>query len=239
MRLILIRHGDPDYARDSLTEKGFREAALLARRVRGWQVDDVYVSPLGRAQATAKPCLEVWKKQASVLPWAEEFIHPYEDGNGTRGFVWDYFPADWTGEDLFFRENEWTKQRYTGAVAGDYARVCASLDELVRRYGYEREGRMYRAVAPSEKTVVIFCHFGVSMIFLSHLLNLPALALLHGVYLAPTSVTVLNTEERRGDEAYFRAERIGDTAHLIAGGEPVSRSGYFTDCLQEPDFFKE
>lgn len=239
MRLILIRHGDPDYVRDSLTEKGWREAALLARRVRGWQVDDVYVSPLGRAQATAKPCLEVWHKQATVLPWAEEFAHSYEDENGTRGIVWDYFPADWTGEDLFFRENEWTKQRYTGAIAGDYERVCASLDELIRGYGYEREGRMYRAVSPSEKTVVIFCHFGVSMIFLSHLLNLPALALLHGVYLAPTSVTVLNTEERRGDEAYFRAERIGDTAHLIAGGEPVSRSGYFTDCLQEPDFFKE
>ena len=32
MRLILIRHGDPDYVRDSLTEKGFREANLLAER---------------------------------------------------------------------------------------------------------------------------------------------------------------------------------------------------------------
>ena len=30
MRLLFIRHGDPDYEHDTLTEKGRREAALLA-----------------------------------------------------------------------------------------------------------------------------------------------------------------------------------------------------------------
>ena len=29
MKLLLIRHGDPDYTHDSLTEKGQREAELL------------------------------------------------------------------------------------------------------------------------------------------------------------------------------------------------------------------
>lgn len=33
MRLILIRHGDPNYEKDCLTEKGKREAALLAERI--------------------------------------------------------------------------------------------------------------------------------------------------------------------------------------------------------------
>ena len=32
MRILLIRHGDPDYVNDTLTEKGRREAALLAKR---------------------------------------------------------------------------------------------------------------------------------------------------------------------------------------------------------------
>ena len=44
---------------------------------------------------------------------------------------------------------------------------------------------MYRVKSHSDKTVVIFCHFGVSMIFLSHLLNLPAEALLHGSFCRP------------------------------------------------------
>ena len=30
MRLLIIRHGDPDYEKDCLTEKGKKEAALLA-----------------------------------------------------------------------------------------------------------------------------------------------------------------------------------------------------------------
>ena len=32
MRILLIRHGDPDYENDTLTEKGCREAELLAKR---------------------------------------------------------------------------------------------------------------------------------------------------------------------------------------------------------------
>lgn len=36
MRLILIRHAEPDYVRDSLTEKGWREAELLSERVSEW-----------------------------------------------------------------------------------------------------------------------------------------------------------------------------------------------------------
>ena len=47
MRIIFVRHAEPDYANDTLTEKGWREAALLAERVSGWDVTDFYVSPHG------------------------------------------------------------------------------------------------------------------------------------------------------------------------------------------------
>ena len=36
MKLIFIRHAEPDYSIDSLTEKGFYEAQLLAKRTAGW-----------------------------------------------------------------------------------------------------------------------------------------------------------------------------------------------------------
>lgn len=54
MKIIFIRHGEPDYSIDSLTEKGWREAYALADRIQKWDVKDFYVSPLGRAQDTAK-----------------------------------------------------------------------------------------------------------------------------------------------------------------------------------------
>ena len=30
MRLLIVRHGDPDYSIDSLTEKGWKEAEYLS-----------------------------------------------------------------------------------------------------------------------------------------------------------------------------------------------------------------
>ena len=33
MRLILVRHGDPDYALDCLTELGHRQAETVAKRL--------------------------------------------------------------------------------------------------------------------------------------------------------------------------------------------------------------
>ena len=44
MELVFIRHGEPDYEKDSLTETGFKEAALLADRVAGMEVKDFFVS---------------------------------------------------------------------------------------------------------------------------------------------------------------------------------------------------
>lgn len=75
MRIIFVRHGDPDYANDTLTEKGWREAALLAERVSGWDVTDFYVSPLGRAQDTASLSLKDGEERrddgvAPGVPWA-------------------------------------------------------------------------------------------------------------------------------------------------------------------------
>lgn len=233
MRLILIRHGDPDYVKDGLTPKGEAEVKLLAERVRNWQVDDVYCSPLGRAVATAKPCLAVWGKEAVTLDWAQEFFFPDPDENGWLPVPWDFFPADWTAHEESFLAERWLELPHLAPARARYEETCRALDRFLSSYGYERDGRMYRVRRHSDKTVVIFCHFGISMVFLSHLVNISAQALLHGFYLAPTSVTVLNTEERRGDEGYFRVERLGDCHHLISGGEPISESGYFTAVMQE------
>ena len=40
MRILLIRHGDPDYENDTLTVKGHREAALLAETAKDLYVGD-------------------------------------------------------------------------------------------------------------------------------------------------------------------------------------------------------
>ena len=73
MRLLFIRHGDPDYEHDTLTEKGHREAALLAERAGALELGDCYVSPLGRAQATAAYSMKKLGRTAKTLGWLQEF----------------------------------------------------------------------------------------------------------------------------------------------------------------------
>lgn len=73
MRLLFIRHSDPDYEHDSLTEKGRREAELLSRLAPDLNLGDVYVSPLGRAQETASYCLKTTGKKARAADWLMEF----------------------------------------------------------------------------------------------------------------------------------------------------------------------
>ena len=40
MRILFIRHGDPDYVNDTLTEKGHREAQLLAEMAKELKMGD-------------------------------------------------------------------------------------------------------------------------------------------------------------------------------------------------------
>lgn len=236
MRLIFIRHAEPDYAKDSLTEKGWREAGMLAERVSRWKVDAFYCSPLGRAKDTASLSLEKCGAKAEVFDWLQEFNAPVLDPEtGKERLPWDLWPGYWTKVPQLqnvdtFADSDLMR---TGRVKEEYARVCAGIDGILKERGYIRDGKMYRARQHGEDTLVFFCHMGVTFFILSHLLNISPVNLIHGMFLAPSSVTVLTTEEVRPKEAYFRCQMVGDTSHLYAAGEPVSHMGYFAEILKE------
>ena len=108
MRIILIRHGDPDYERDSLTPKGWREAELLSERVSRWDVRDFYCSPLGRAKDTASLSLKKMGREATVYEWMKEFYVPVLDPEtGKERGPWDFMPAYWTNEPGMYDRAAW------------------------------------------------------------------------------------------------------------------------------------
>lgn len=71
MKLLFIRHGDPDYTIDSLTEKGWKEAEFLSEKIAALDVRDFYVSPLGRAKDTASCTLKKNGRTATEMQVAE------------------------------------------------------------------------------------------------------------------------------------------------------------------------
>lgn len=54
MEIILIRHGDPDYANDTLTPKGHEETKRLAEFLADVPIDAIFQSPNGRARHTCQ-----------------------------------------------------------------------------------------------------------------------------------------------------------------------------------------
>jgi probable phosphoglycerate mutase len=232
MKLIIIRHGDPDYSIDSLTEKGWREADLLSKRIAALKVIDFYVSPLGRAKDTASVTLNKIQREAKVLPWLREFEAPIIDEHtGEKRIPWDWLPEEWTKVEEYYDRNLWHKQEVMqeGHVYEEACRVYAGLDELLKEHGYERDGRIYRVVKANTDTVVLFCHFGVECVMLAHLLGISPMILWHSFCAAPTSVTTLITEERREGKASFRMSAFGDISHLYAGGEEPAFAARFCE----------
>lgn len=237
MKLLIIRHGEPDYSIDSLTEKGWKEAALLAERISKLDVKEFYVSPLGRAKDTAKATLEAMGRTAVTLEWLEEFrpkvLRP--DGNGTRKVAWDWLPQDWMKEACFYQQDKWQEHpvMQEGNAGKIYQEVAQGLDGLLAEHGYVREGTgtLYRAERSNRDVLVFFCHFGVECVMLSHLMHVSPMILWHHTCAAPSSVTTVVTEERRQGSAIFRVSSFGDLSHLYAGGEEPAFAARFCETF--------
>lgn len=227
-----MRHGDPDYVNDSVTKRGEREVEALAERLCNTKIDEVYVSPLGRAQATAAPYIKKSGKAAQTLEFLREFGHtvslPYKE---KQGVPWDLLPSYYSTQDMLFDKNAWFENEpmKNSGVYEKYKSVCADFDKFLAEHGYERDGILYKAVKPNKDTIVFICHFGIEAVLLSHLFNCAPHILWQNMIALPSSVTTLYTEERREGIASFRLCGFSDCSHLYAAGIEPSPAGRFCE----------
>ncbi|MCR5004848.1 MAG: histidine phosphatase family protein [Clostridiales bacterium] len=246
MRILLIRHGDPDYAHDTLTEKGWREAKALAAYLKDKDITKFYCSPLGRAKDTASLTLQARGQEAEVLDYLREFDAPMPDPEtGGMSICWDYFPREWMDDPLHFDPDHWMdSDLYRGHAPGPAAvEIGQKLDALLARHGYERTGNYYRVVRPNHDTIALVCHFGITCVLLGRLLHISPIQLFHQIFISPTGMTMVETEEREEGFAHFRMRYLGATPHLQLAGEPASASGMFKETFADPtdrmDIFKD
>lgn len=238
MKILIIRHGDPDYSIDSLTGTGWIEAKLLADRLSRLDIKEFYVSPLGRAKDTASLTLKRMGKTAAECSWLREFAAMTQKPWQQEPFcAWDWYPDEWTQNPNYFDREAWssTEIMERGHVAAEAKWVIREFDNFLAQHGYQREGNYYRAIAANEDTVVLFCHFGVECMLLSHLMNVSPMVLWHGLCAAPSSVTTVVTEERRKGIASFRVTAFGDISHLYAADREPSFAARFCETYDRTD----
>lgn len=226
MRILIVRHAEPDYAADSVTPKGRVEAELLSRRLARYRIRDFYVSPYGRAQDTLAYTLKACGGTAETLPWLAEFRGRYTDASGRKEIPWDLPPRQWTAMPYHADPERWADDPLFagGTVRSVWEETKAGVDALMARYGFRRDGPVWVGDGNTDETIALFCHFGIGAAVLAYLTDVSPMILWHRCVCLPSSVTEAATEERVKGEVSFRVVKLGDLSHLEMNG--VKRSTY-------------
>lgn len=228
MILDLIRHGDPNYAEDSLTDLGKREAEALAAYMASSGLTHLYASSLGRAQETAQAVAGATGLPIRTLPWTRELTGVYYEIEPFGRYAPFALPAEVLYAEVPRPRYEgWETQRYLDdpRIAQRVAEMREGSDALLAAHGYAREDVLYRIAPGSRDHIAVVCHGGLGATWLSHLLNLPMVAAWAGLYVACTSVTTLIMEERGGAYAFPRMICMGDLTHTRLAGMADSYRG--------------
>ena len=226
MRLLIIRHADPDYENNTITEAGHEESKALAVRLQKEKITDIVCSPLQRAMDT----MEYTRKLTGIVPVFHDWLQEFEWTGIAPGYKnpWD-IPGDvLLGFPQCGLLDGWhTIPCFDGQkVLDDYRQRTVLFDAFLSEQGYVRRGLFYEETKQNEKNMAVFCHAGLGTALISHLLNLPLpLAWAH-MWLAPTSVTTLVFNKRDSAFVVPKCISLGDTSHLYSDDLEIRFRGY-------------
>ncbi len=216
MRIIFVRHGEPDYANDCLTEIGKKQAEAAAKRLEREGISEIYASPMGRAAQTAAYTTQRLKLPIQTLPYMHE-ISWGGPGVPEEGHPWTL--ADWmiAQDDFDFLHADWRQHPYFKKnIAVRYLdEISAQFDQLLLNQGYRHEGTRYFCETDRQKTIAVFSHGGSGACVLAHLLALPFPYVCTVLPYEFTSVIILEFPVRKGEWVHPRIELFNDAAHTL------------------------
>ena len=226
MRLIFVRHGEPDYANDCLTENGRRQAECTAKRLEAEKLAAIYASPMGRAVETASYTARNHGLEVQKLDFMHEIS--WGDRGASANYHSDNLPFDghpWTlaysliSENLEYAKGDaWMEHPYfrDNQCMDYFDRISEGIDGLFSQYGYERKGGIYLCKKKCEDTIALFAHGGSGAIMFSHILNMSFPCVLTSLPYGVCSVTVFALDGEVGDAVIPRFELFNDMEHLEA-----------------------
>ena len=233
MKIIIIRHAEPDYENDTLTNKGFREAKILGEYYKNEKLDYIYSSPLPRAKYTAEAL--AGSRPIIYKDYLIEFWHQINI-DGVKKHNWDFLPSDIEKHPELVNDKFLdSKIAATANLRPLYDEVIKEFDKTLEEHGYKREGSYYRVSKPNKDTIVFVCHLGMMSLLMSRLSGIPYTQIAQYFFVAPTGVTIYQSEEREEGIAQFRCREFGNLDHLKRKNEPYSKFGSFKETFNEED----
>lgn len=219
MRIVFVRHGEPDYIRDCLTDAGRPQAEAAALRLRNEGIEEIWSSPMGRAYETAQATADVLGLTVRTL----DFMHELDWGSiddepiFADGHPWD-IADEMARQGMPLNSPDWRDNPYfiRNRVLKTIDLVEKGIDEWLAGYGYTRNGAYYDHdhQENGHGTVALFSHGGSSAAALGHILDLPfpyACGLFHIEF---TGITIVRMDWRKGHCTLPCLELANDGGHL-------------------------
>lgn len=229
MLLYVIRHGDPIYDPDSLTEKGHLQAKALSKRLAVNGLDKIFVSPMNRARQTAQPTCELLGITPEIADWTseahtwQEFTFNDPELDGKLNWCFHVQTTRYRTPEVLSLGDEWYKAEpfcQTKAKEG-YERIQRESDKFLESLGYKREGMNYKILSPNEERVAVFCHQGFGTTWLSHLLSINPILYWSSFDMNHSSITILHFKNNEDGYTAPICLAVSDTSHFHAEGLPL------------------
>lgn len=223
MLLYIIRHGDPDYSTDSLTEKGKLQAEAVGKRLASAGINKVYSSSMGRALQTAEPTCRLLGLPCIPQDWAREI----------QSEMFTYYPngkrksLGLVPSACFWDEDSEHLSRETALQSPPFRdtqmdlvlpRIEADANAFLLSLGYQKEGAVYRVLRESDEKVALFCHAGFARALCCTLLKIPAHTMWASFSYGHTGVTILEFRNSKSGITAPRCLCYSDMSHLYAAG---------------------
>lgn len=236
MLFFLVRHGDPIYRPDSLTEQGHRQAAALAKRFARYGLDAIYASTSIRAQMTAQPTCEALGMEMQLCPWAHEDLVfrdmsvVREDGRKVWAFAEPQMKEWFNRPDVLALGEAW----YTHPLFADTRfalgeqRMDAEVDTFFLSLGFrhDRENNCFEKVGETKERVALFAHQGFGLSFLSSVLGIPYPLVATHMNLSHSSMTVIHFDESQ-PKIFTRMLQMANDSHLYREDLPTKYNNVY------------
>ncbi|MBR5096892.1 MAG: histidine phosphatase family protein [Treponema sp.] len=218
MRIVFVRHGDPNYELDCLTPKGKLQAKAAAQRLLREGIEEVWSSIMGRAKETADTFSEASGLPYKTLDFMRELDWGSVDGTPlfADGHPW-FCANEMASQGIPLNDPDWENSPYfkNNKVTAIVKNIQQKTDEWLYGLGLERHQHGWRALpgAKQDKTVALFSHGGSSSAAIGRILNIPfplTCALFH---FGHTGITILRFEQEPGVTSVPCIELLNDMSH--------------------------
>lgn len=235
MLFFYIRHGDPIYVPDSLTELGKKQADAVAKRLAMYGIDRIFASTSERAIQTARPTSELTKIEIEQRDFcheryaAKEFTALNSKGEPQWAFYNERIRQLFNSPEIRAMGENWAEhpEFVDTAFKTGIERVKKGADELFLSLGYEhdRENGCYRAVAPNNQRVALFAHQGFGIAFLSAVLDIPYPLYSSHFDMCHSGMTVIDFNEGENGIVIPKVLSLSNDSHLYKEGLPSNYLG--------------